>query len=105
MTDILKNRIEETLGSAPIVLFMKGVADMPACGFSAQVVDVLRAHDVDFRDINILEDNELREGLKEYADWPTFPQLWVGSKLIGGCDIVLDMHEAGELDAALKGSS
>jgi len=102
MTDQLKQRIEDIIHGSPVVLFMKGQIDMPVCGFSARVADVLRAHNIEVTDINILEDEELRQGVKEYADWPTFPQLWVRGELVGGCDIVMEMEEAGELGKALS---
>jgi monothiol glutaredoxin len=103
MDDALRTRIEGILGSSPVVLFMKGTKSFPQCGFSATVVEILRRSGVtEYKDVNILEDAELRQGLKEYSSWPTYPQLYVKGKLIGGCDIVRDMFEAGELEPALK---
>ena len=99
----LKQRIEGTIGQSRVVLFMKGSKHFPQCGFSAQVVQILKQKGADFKDVNILADAELRQGLKEYSNWPTFPQLYVGGKLIGGCDIVTSMNESGELDAVLTG--
>jgi monothiol glutaredoxin len=90
-------RIEGHLSTAPIVLFMKGTPDFPQCGFSARVVAALRACNADFIDINVLEDQELREALKVYSQWPTIPQLYISRELIGGCDIVLDLYRSGEL--------
>jgi monothiol glutaredoxin len=104
MDDALKQRIEGTIGQSRVVLFMKGSKHFPQCGFSAQVVHILKQKGADFKDVNILADAELRQGLKEYSNWPTFPQLYVGGKLVGGCDIVSSLNESGELDAVLSGS-
>lgn len=93
----LKERIEETLREHRIVLFMKGSKSFPQCGFSAKVVGLLKQLDADFKDVNILADAELREGLKEYGNWPTYPQLYVNGELVGGCDIVSSLFESGEL--------
>jgi monothiol glutaredoxin len=90
-------RIESYLSAAPTVLFMKGTRDFPQCGFSAQVVAALRACNASFVDVNVLEDFELRQALKAYSQWPTIPQLYISRELIGGCDIVLDIHRRGEL--------
>jgi monothiol glutaredoxin len=102
ITESLKKRIEETLVKDRVMLFMKGSPTMPQCGFSAAVVGVLKEVGVPFGSHNILADPELREGLKEYASWPTFPQLYVDGKLVGGCDIVRSMHARGELAALLS---
>jgi monothiol glutaredoxin len=104
MDDALKQRIEGTIGQSRVVLFMKGSKHFPQCGFSAQVVQILKQKGADFKDVNILADAELRQGLKEYSNWPTFPQLYVGGKLIGGCDIVTSLNESGELDTVLASS-
>ena len=104
MDDALKQRIEGTIGQSRVVLFMKGSKHFPQCGFSAQVVQILRQKGAEFKDVNILADAELRQGLKEYSNWPTFPQLYVGGKLVGGCDIVSSLNESGELDSVLSGS-
>jgi monothiol glutaredoxin len=103
MTDDLKTRITETISSNRIMLFMKGNPSMPQCGFSAAVVGILKEVGVPFGSYNILADQELREGLKEYSSWPTYPQLYVDGQLVGGCDIVREMHAKGELAALLKG--
>jgi monothiol glutaredoxin len=100
MTDVL-DRIKIHLGSAPAVLFMKGTPDFPQCGFSAQTVAALRAAGANFQHVNIFEDPELRDALKKYSNWPTYPQLYVGGELVGGCDIVLEMHKSGELQELL----
>lgn len=104
MNDDLKKRITDTIGQERIMLFMKGNPAMPQCGFSAAVVGVLRQVGVPFGSYNILADQELREGLKEYSSWPTFPQLYVDGKLVGGADIVRDLHTRGELATMLKGA-
>jgi len=100
----LQNRIVGTLQSNKVVLFMKGSKASPQCGFSAQVVAILTRKGVDFLDVDVLADAELRQGLKEYSTWPTFPQLYVNGKLIGGCDIVSGLEQSGELDHALAGA-
>ena len=97
MTDELKQRIEKTLQQQRIMLFMKGNPAMPQCGFSAAVVGILKETGVPFDSYNILADPELREGLKAYSSWPTYPQLYVDGKLVGGADIVRDLHGKGEL--------
>jgi monothiol glutaredoxin len=90
------DRIKQHL-AAPVVLFMKGTPDFPQCGFSAQVAAALRAVGAKFEAVNIFEDLELRDELKRYSNWPTYPQLYVNGELIGGCDIVLDLYRSGEL--------
>jgi monothiol glutaredoxin len=90
-------RIKAELGSSPVVLFMKGTPDFPQCGFSAQTVAALRAVGADFHYVNIFEEPEMREALKRFSNWPTYPQLYVKGELIGGCDIALEMLRSGEL--------
>jgi len=102
VTDPLKKRIEETIAKGRVMLFMKGNPSMPQCGFSAAVVGMLKEVGVPFESYNILADSELREGLKEYSSWPTYPQLYVDGKLVGGADIVRAMHAKGELGPLLK---
>lgn len=97
----LKSRIEALLHGSKIVLFMKGTKAFPQCGFSAKVVGMLRETGVDFETHNILLDMDLREGLKRYSNWPTYPQLYVDGKLVGGCDIVTDLFESGQLTEIL----
>ena len=94
-------RIKSQLTSAPVVLYMKGTPDFPQCGFSAQAVGALRATKAKFETINIFEDPEVRETLKTYSNWPTFPQLYVNGELVGGCDIVIEMYKSGELKQLL----
>jgi monothiol glutaredoxin len=97
VNDQLRQRITETIAKDRVMLFMKGSPSMPQCGFSAAVVGVLKEVGAKFGSFNILADNELREGLKEYSSWPTFPQLYVDGKLVGGADIVRELHAKGEL--------
>jgi monothiol glutaredoxin len=102
--DAVVTRIKTHIGTSPAVLFMKGTPDFPQCGFSAQAVAALRAAGANFHSVNIFEDPELREALKKFSNWPTYPQLYVGGELLGGCDIVLDMHRSGELKKVLTES-
>lgn len=95
-------RIKAHLSSSPAVLFMKGTPDFPQCGFSAQAVAALRACNAQFKHVNIFEDPELREALKQYSNWPTYPQLYAKGELVGGCDIVLEMYRKGELKQVLQ---
>lgn len=91
------NKIQNEIDSNDVVLFMKGTSKFPQCGFSALVVKVLGDFGVTFKDINVLTDPEIRQGIKEFSDWPTIPQLYVKGEFIGGCDIVKEMVESGEL--------
>jgi monothiol glutaredoxin len=102
VADDVINRIKTHIGTSPAVLFMKGTPDFPQCGFSAQTVAALRANGAGFHAVNIFEDPELREALKKFSNWPTYPQLYVNGELVGGCDIVLDMHRSGELKKLLN---
>ena len=97
-------KIKAELGSSPVVLFMKGTPDFPQCGFSAQTVAALRALGAEFKSVNIFEEPEMREALKRYSNWPTYPQLYVNGELIGGCDIALQMYQSGELQKLLSGA-
>ncbi len=90
-------RIRGDINGNDVVLFMKGTANAPMCGFSAAVVGILNKMGVQFKDVNVLADNELRDGIKAFTDWPTIPQLYVKGEFIGGCDIVKEMYESGEL--------
>jgi monothiol glutaredoxin len=101
----LITRIETLLEDHPIVLFMKGEPEAPMCGFSAKAVAMLNHIGTPYHTVNILEDEALRQGLKVYGDWPTFPQLYVGAELIGGADIMAEMFQSGELAEALKSAS
>ena len=97
----VKDRIKNQLGEFPLLLYMKGTPDFPQCGFSAKVCGILKASNKRFAFVNILEDHEIREGLKTYSNWPTFPQLYVNGELVGGSDIVEQMFNNGELDKVL----
>ncbi|GAB4165038.1 MAG: Grx4 family monothiol glutaredoxin [Rickettsiaceae bacterium] len=94
--------INEQISSNEVVLFMKGTADFPRCGFSAMVVSILQTLGLKFQAINVLESNELRQGIKDFSDWPTIPQLYINGEFIGGCDIVRQMYESGELATLIK---
>jgi monothiol glutaredoxin len=98
----IKEKIAHTIQNNPVVLYMKGTADFPQCGFSARVTQILNKCGVKYLDINVLEDEEIRQGIKEYANWPTIPQLYVKGEFIGGCDIVSEMYQNGELQELLK---
>jgi monothiol glutaredoxin len=102
MADETRTRIIDLIQKNKVMLFMKGTKQFPACGFSNAVVQILKKEGVAFETYNILSDPDLRQALKEYSSWPTYPQLYVGGKFIGGCDIVTEMHQAGELSAVLK---
>src|SRR5882757_5839736 len=95
------DRIRAQISAAPVVLYMKGTPDFPQCGFSARVVSALRACDAPFAHHNIYEDPEVRQELKLYSNWPTFPQLYVNEEFTGGCDIVIEMYKSGELKQLL----
>jgi monothiol glutaredoxin len=101
----VNERIKKQLDTYPVLLYMKGTPDFPQCGFSAKTVSILRAVGAKFAYINIFEDPEIREGLKAYSNWPTFPQLYVGGELIGGCDIAVELYESGELQKMLGGAA
>ncbi len=98
----LKGQIENLLKSSKVVLFMKGNAEMPQCGFSANSIAILKNLGIPFSTFNILTDADIRQGLKDYSNWPTYPQLYINSKLIGGNDIVTEMYKNGELQEYLK---
>ena len=93
-----QDKIKETVTSNDVVLFMKGTKSMPQCGFSSRVAGVLNFMGVDFSDVNVLADEEIRQGIKDYSDWPTIPQLYVKGEFVGGCDIITEMTLSGELD-------
>ena len=97
--------IENLVTTNKIVLFMKGNKLFPQCGFSATVVAILNKYNVEFLDINILEDQELRAEIKIYSDWPTIPQLYVNAEFIGGCDIIKELHDTGELESILNSAA
>ena len=93
-----EEQIKETVGGNDVVLFMKGTKMMPQCGFSSRVAGVLNYMGVDFTDVNVLEDDGIRQGIKDFSDWPTIPQLYVKGEFVGGCDIITEMTLSGELD-------
>ena len=95
--DLVSQNIENEINSNDVILFMKGTPVFPQCGFSARVVDILTKVGVKFSTVNVLESDEMREGIKKYSNWPTIPQLYVKKEFIGGCDIVTEMFESGEL--------
>lgn len=100
MTDA-QTQIDETVKANDVVLFMKGTKEMPQCGFSSRVAGVLNYMGVDFSDVNVLADEAIRQGIKDYSDWPTIPQLYVKGEFVGGCDIITEMTLSGELDTLL----
>ncbi len=102
MDDQVRQRIENDLKNNKVMLYMKGTPEAPLCGFSAQTVAILKEYQVPFKSFNILDDESIRQGLKEYANWPTFPQLYVNSELVGGCDIIVELHQNGELKEILS---
>ncbi len=95
--------IKKQVEGNPIVLYMKGTPLFPQCGFSGKVIYILKELDVEFMAVNVLEDNAIREGVKVYSDWPTIPQLYVKGELVGGCDIITELFESGELATMLAG--
>ena len=97
----IKAKIEDMISDNQVVLFMKGTPIFPQCGFSAAVVQLLNHLDVRFHGVNVLEDDEIRTGIKEFSEWPTIPQLYIDGKFVGGCDIVREMFETGELQTLL----
>lgn len=101
MADV-KERIEKILTDSSVVLFMKGTPNFPQCGFSARATAILQDIGVDFSSVNVLEDDEIREGIKAYGNWPTIPQLYIKKQLVGGSDIMMEMYQAGELQELLK---
>jgi len=98
-----QKKIDETVKGSPVVLFMKGTPQFPQCGFSATVVQILKACGVNqFASVNVLAEPDIRQGIKDYANWPTIPQLYINGEFVGGCDIVKEMYQAGELQKALE---
>ena len=102
MDENIKNKINDLIKNNDVCLFMKGTPEVPQCGFSMAVSNVLKHLQVDFKGINVLEDPMIRDGIKSYSDWPTIPQLYVKSEFVGGCDIVKEMFEKGELQKKLN---
>ena len=102
MDDKTKNLIQDEINNNEVCLFMKGTPDAPQCGFSMAVSNMLKILEVNFKGINVLEDQSLRQGIKVFTDWPTIPQLYIKKEFIGGCDIVKEMYENGELKKVLE---
>ncbi len=102
MEEETKNKIQEEIENEDVLLFMKGSPMFPQCGFSAAVIQVLSHLQVKFSSVNVLEDPDIRDGIKQYSDWPTIPQLYVKGEFVGGCDIIREMYETGELKTFLE---
>lgn len=102
MENVIFDRIRKDIENNDVVLYMKGTAVFPQCGFSAAVVQVLAQLGVAFKDVNVLEDADIRQGIKDFTNWPTIPQLYVKGEFVGGCDIVREMFESGELQDVLR---
>ena len=101
MTEAVHDRIREDVNANDVVLFMKGTASMPQCGFSSKVAGVLNYMGIAYKDVNVLADDEIREGIKSFSDWPTIPQLYVKGEFVGGCDIIREIFQEGELQQLL----
>jgi len=102
MNENINTKIKQILEKNEVCLFMKGTPDVPQCGFSMAITNVLKHLEVKFNGINVLDDNEIRNGIKTYSDWPTIPQLYIKSEFVGGCDIIKEMFEKGELQTKLS---
>tara|TARA_B100001121_G_C18594884_1_gene576479 strand:+ start:148 stop:480 length:333 start_codon:yes stop_codon:yes gene_type:complete len=102
MDDQTKNLIQDHINTNEVCLFMKGTPDAPQCGFSMAVSNILKILEVNYKGINVLENQELREGVKVFSDWPTIPQLYIKKEFVGGCDIIKEMYESGELKKMLE---
>ena len=102
MNEVVKTKIETIINDHDVVLFMKGTSKMPQCGFSSRVAGILNYLEVNFKDVNVLEDDEIRQGIKDFSDWPTIPQLYVKNAFIGGSDIITEMTMSGEMDQLLQ---
>ena len=102
MSEDIKNKINSQIQENKVILYMKGTKDMPQCGFSARVVQILDSHGVDYEAVNVLSDPEIRQGIKDFSNWPTIPQLYVGGQFVGGCDICVEMDQSGELGPILQ---
>ncbi len=106
MSDAVQQRIHATVSGSPVVLYMKGTPQFPQCGFSATAVQILKLCGVqEFVGVDVLADPEIRQGIKDYANWPTIPQLYVRGEFVGGCDIMREMYQAGELQSLLAGNA
>lgn len=98
----IQEEIQNLIDSNKIVLFMKGTADFPQCGFSGKVAHILNLCDAEYKDVNVLENPDIRQGIKDFSKWPTIPQLYINGEFIGGCDIVTELYESGELQKQLQ---
>ena len=105
MSEDINNLIKNEIGQNDVCLFMKGTKDAPQCGFSMAISNMLKILEVNFKGINVLENEELRQGIKKFSDWPTIPQLYLKGEFLGGCDIVKEMYETGELQKKLSEKS
>jgi monothiol glutaredoxin len=97
MEERIKNKISELITSSKVFLFMKGKPEQPQCGFSSQVIDILKYYDIEFKSFDVLSDPEIRQGIKDYTNWPTIPQLYINKEFIGGCDIITKLAQTKEL--------
>ena len=104
MDDALKTKIEGILAEKPIVVFMKGTKNFPQCGFSARAVEILKRCGAEIKDVNVLADPAVRQGIKDFSNWPTIPQVYIDGKFVGGSDLLLEMYESGELQKLLQKS-
>lgn len=98
----IQEKIKQQITENEVILYMKGNAEMPLCGFSARAVNILKSCQVRFASVDVLQDEEIRQGIKQFSNWPTIPQLYVKGEFVGGCDIMAEMFESGELQALLK---
>ncbi|HEX9665245.1 MAG TPA: Grx4 family monothiol glutaredoxin [Thermodesulfobacteriota bacterium] len=102
MSEDIMKKIQSQIDQNKVILYMKGTKEVPQCGFSARVVQIINSYDVPFETVDVLADPEIRQGIKDYSDWPTIPQLFINGKFIGGCDICMEMDERGELEPLLR---
>ncbi len=102
MSDVIQDKIRDQITSNKVILYMKGSRDTPMCGFSSKVVKILDSYGVDYKTVDVLLDQDIRKGIKEFTNWPTIPQLYVNGQFIGGCDICEEMHFNGELEKVVK---
>ena len=102
MSEDIMKKIQSQIDQNKVILYMKGTKEVPQCGFSARVVQIINSYDVPFETVDVLADPDIRQGIKAYSDWPTIPQLYINGKFIGGCDICIEMDESGELEPLLR---
>lgn len=102
MSEDIMKKIQSQIDQNKVILYMKGTKEVPQCGFSARVVQIINSYDVPFETVDVLADPEIRQGIKDYSDWPTIPQLFINGEFIGGCDICMEMDERGELEPLLR---